>query len=132
METKLSKSILFVTAFFLLCGFTSLFTAPVVIATEVRSREYSSSGKYRPSAFMVIEAKSRHTIVASKRRFEIMRETRILDRRGREITIHDLPVPCQAQVDYETFSDSDPIAIKIRIKKVFPGASTDWVDSLQE
>ena len=126
MGIKLSKSIFFVAAFFFLCSFPSLFTAPVVIAME------EGRGKYQPSAFMVIEAKSRHMIVASKKRFEIMRETRILDRNGREISIQNLPVPCQAQVDYETFSYTDPIAIKIRIKKVFPGATTDWVDALPE
>jgi hypothetical protein len=89
-------------------------------------------GEYMPSAFMLIEAKSRHSIVASKRQFEIMRETRILNRSGKEIRIQNLPVPCQAQVDYETSPYDDPIALKIRIKKVFPGASTDWSDSMPE
>jgi hypothetical protein len=121
-----SKIIFVVAVISFLCGFSSLFPVPVVIAME------EGSGEYRPSAFMVIEAKTRHTIVASKRRFEIMRETRILDRRGREISIQNLPVPCKAQVDYETFSFGDPIAIKILIKKVFPGASTDWADSMPE
>jgi hypothetical protein len=89
-------------------------------------------GAYKPSAFMVIEAKSMHSIVASKRQFEIIRGTRILDGSGKEIKIQNLPVPCKAQIDYETFAYGDPIALKIRIKEVFPGASTDWSDSIPE
>ena len=126
MGLKLSKSIFVVAAFLLLCGLGSLFRVPVAIAMEDVIEEY------RPSAFMVIEAKSRHSIFASKRRFEIMRETRILDGSGKEIRIQNLPVPCQAQVDYETFTYGDPIALKILIKKVFPGASTDWSDSMPD
>ena len=126
MGNKLTKSILVVLAFFLLCGWKILLPVPMAIAMEEEIEEFI------PSAFMVIEAKSRHSIVASKRQFEIMGETQILNRRGNEIRIQDLPVPCQAQVDYETAPYSNPIALKIRIKKVFPGASTDWSDLLPE
>ena len=126
MGSKLIKSIFVVAAFFLLCGLESLLPVPVAIAME------EEIGEYKPSAFMLIEAKSRHSIVASKRRFEIMRETRILDGSGKEIRIQNLPVPCKAQVDYETSAYGDPIALKILIKKVFPGASTDWSVSMPD
>ena len=126
MGSKLTKSIFFVTAFLFLFGLGNSFPVPMAIAME------EEIGEYKPSAFMLIEAKSRHSIVASKRRFEIMRETLILDGSGKEIKIQNLPVPCKAQVDYETASYGDPIALKIRIKKVFPGASTDWSDSTPE
>jgi hypothetical protein len=88
--------------------------------------------EYRPSAFMVIEAKSLHSIVASKRQFELTRETQIFDGNGKEIRIKDLPVPCKAQVDYETSNHGDPVALKIVIKQVFPGASTDWSDVMPD
>ena len=126
MGSKLTKSIFFVTAFLFLCGLGNSFPVPMAIAME------EEIGEYKPSAFMLIEAKSRHSIVASKRRFEIMRETRILDGSGKEIRIQNLPVPCKAQVDYETSAYGDPIALKILIKKVFPGASTDWSDSMPD
>jgi hypothetical protein len=126
MGSKLSKSIFFVAAFFLFCGLEILFPVPMTIAME------DMVERYQPSAFMLIEAKSRHSIVASKRQFEIIRGTRILDRSGKEIRIQNLPVPCKAQVDYETFAYGDPIALKILIKEVFPGASTNWSDSMPE
>jgi hypothetical protein len=126
MGLKLSKSIFVVAAFLLLCGLGSLFRVPGAIAREEGIKEY------KPSAFMVIEAKSRHAIVASKRQFEITKETRIFDGSGQEIRIQNLPVPCKAQVDYETFTYGDPVVLKILIKKVFPGASTNWSDSLPE
>ena len=126
MGSKLTKSIFVVTAFLLLSGLESPFPVPMAIAME------EEIGEYKPSAFMLIEAKSRHSIVASKRQFEIMRDTLILDGSGKEIKIQNLPVPCKAQVDYDTAPYSDPIALKIRIKKVFPGASTDWSDSMPD
>lgn len=119
MGSKLSKRIVFAAAFVLLCGLGSLCRMPVTFAVEEGMQEY------RPSAFMVIEAKSRHSIVSSKRPFEVKRETRILDERGKEIKIQNLPVPCIAQVDYETSTYGDPVALKIRIREVFPGASID-------
>ena len=126
MGSKLTKSIFVVTAFLLICGTEISFPVPMAIAME------EEIGEYTPSAFMLIEAKSMHSIVASKRQFEIMRETRILNGSGKEIRIQNLPVPCQAQVDYETSAYGDPIALKIRVKKVFPGASTDWSDSMPD
>ena len=126
MGNKLTKSIFVVAVFLLLCGLQSSFRVSMTSAME------EEIGAYKPSAFMLIEAKSRHSIVASKRRFEIMRDTLILDGSGKEIKIQNLPVPCKAQVDYESAPYGDPIALKIRIKKVFPGASTDWSDSMPE
>lgn len=126
MGLKLSKSIFVAAAFLLLWGSGSLFRVPGAVAREEGIKEY------KPSAFMVIEAKSRHAIVASRRQFAITRQTRILDRNGKNIGIQNLPVPCKAKVDYETFTYGDPIAVKIQIKKVFPGASTNWSESLPE
>jgi len=126
MGSRLGKSIFFVAVFLLLCGWESLCRVSLTIAVE------EGIGKYRPSAFMLIEAKSPHSIVASKRRFEIRKETRILNRNGRPIRIQNLPVPCKAQVDYETSEFGDPVALKIRIKDVFPGARTDWSDMMRD
>ena len=88
--------------------------------------------EYKPSAFMVIESKSLYSIVASKRHFELTKETQIFDGNGKEIGIKKLPVPCKAQVDYETSNYGDPVALKILIKQVYPGASTEWPESMPE
>ena len=126
MFRKLSKNISVAAALLMSFQIGVFFGISGAIAMEEGVEEY------RPSAFMVIEAKSPHSIVASKRQFELTRETQIFDRHGKEIRIQNLPVPCKAQVDYETSTYGDPVAVKILIKKVFPGASLKWSDSMPE
>jgi hypothetical protein len=126
MFRKLRKNIFVAAALLMLFQMGVFLGVSKAIAMEEGVEEY------RPSAFMVIEAKSPYSIVASKRQFELTRETQIFDRHGKEIRIQNLPVPCKAQVDYDTSSYGDPVALKIIIKQVFPGASTDWSDPIPE
>lgn len=126
MFSKMSQCIFITAAFLTLYGLSILFHVSGAIAME------NGIDEYRPSAFMLIEAKSPHSIVASKKQFEITIETRILDGSGKDINIQNLPVPCIAQVDYENAPYGNPIALMIRLKEVFPGASTDWSESTPE
>ena len=126
MFLKMNKCIFITAAILTLCGLRIFFHVSGAIAME------NGVGEYRPSAFMHVEAKSIDSIVASKRQFEITIETRILDATGKDITIQSLPVPCIAQVDYENTAYGNPVALMIRIKQVFPGASTDWSEPTPE
>ena len=81
---------------------------------------------YQPSAFMVIQNKTVHEIVVSKQRFEVTRETEILDVNGSLIKLQMLPVPCKAQIDYELRAYGDPVALRIKIMEVFAGATLNW------
>ena len=126
MFRKRRKNIFFAAALLMLFRMGAFFGVSEAIAMEDGVEEY------RPSAFMVIEAKSLHSIAASKKQFELTRETQIFDRNGKEIRIQNLPVPCKAQVEYDTSNYGDPVALKILIKQVFPGASTDWSEAMPE
>ena len=81
---------------------------------------------YQPSAFMVIQCKTVHEIVASKQRFAVTKETEILDINGSPIKLQMLPVPCKAQIDYEQVAYSGMVVLRIRVKEVFAGATTNW------
>jgi len=81
---------------------------------------------YQPSAFMVIQSKTVHEIVASKQRFAVTKETEILDINGSPIKLQMLPVPCKAQIDYEQVAYSGMVVLRIRVKEVFAGATTNW------
>ena len=126
MIREVRKNIFIAAALLIFFPIGILFPVPIAFAMEAGVDEY------RPSAFMVIEAKSLHSIIASKRHFELTGRTQIFDTNGKEIRIENLPVPCKAQVDYETSTYGDPVAVKILIKKVFPGASLKWSDSMPE
>ena len=81
---------------------------------------------YQPSAFVVIEGKTAHEIVASKQRFTVTRETEILGLNDNPIKLQMLPVPCKAQVDYELRAYGDPIVLRIKLIEVFAGATLNW------
>jgi hypothetical protein len=83
-------------------------------------------GVYQPSAIMVIQSKEWGLIRTLKSRFVITSGTKITDSRGQALTIRSLPVPCEAEVAYEPYDYGDPVARKIVLRRVFPGASTKW------
>jgi hypothetical protein len=53
-------------------------------------------------------------------------QARILLLKCTEFLIH------KAQVDYESLTYADPVAVKIIVKEVFPGATTEWILPLPE
>ena len=124
MFRKTGKNIFVVAAVLMLLRMGIFLSVSGAMAVEHGIEEY------KPSAFMVIESKSLYSIVASKRHFELKRGTQIFDGNGKEIGIQKLPVPCKAQVDYEESNFGDPVALKILIREVFPGASTEWTESI--
>ena len=81
---------------------------------------------YQPSAFMVIQSKTVHEIVASKKSFAVTKETEILDVNGSLIKLQMLPVPCKAQIDYEHAAYGGLVVLRIKVKEVFAGATTNW------
>ena len=46
--------------------------------------------------------------------------------------MRELPVPCEAKIQYQPVKYDDPTALKIVVKNIFPGASTDWSTPLPE
>jgi len=81
---------------------------------------------YQPSAFMVIQSKTVHEIVASKKSFAVTKETEILDVNGSLIKLQMLPVPCKAQIDYKQAAYGGLVVLRIKVKEVFAGATTNW------
>ncbi len=102
------------------------FNVPQEVAAEKTVREYE------PSSLMLVESKDIDSIIASRKRFRITAQTKIVDRNGKEITIGDLLVPCQAKIQYHPVKYDDPKALKIVVKDILPGASTSWSTPLPE
>jgi hypothetical protein len=96
------------------------------------SAEEKSTKEYQPRALMVVESKDIYSIIASKKLYQITAKTKIFSPNGMEIPLRELPVPCEAKVQYEPVTYDDPTALKIVVKNIFPGASTDWSIPLPE
>lgn len=81
---------------------------------------------YKPSSLVVIEGKTPRMILSTKQRFMVTSRTEIFDGRGKELTLRKLPVPCKAEVEYETWTYGQPSALEIVVREVYPGATTEW------
>jgi hypothetical protein len=103
-----------------------LFIGAVVMAAEDVTEDY------QPSTFVTIRGKTEHCVITLDGRFYVTRQTKIFDSLGREIQIHELPVPCNAKIKYETLNSGDPEALKIFVNNVFPSATTEWIIPLPE
>ena len=122
---RVAKRCLITVAALTLISFAWTFIVPQA-AAEKPAREY------QPSALMVVESKDIYSIIASKKLFRITPKTRLFDPHGKEITIRELPVPCNAKIQYQPVKYDDPTALKIVVMDIFPGASTSWSTPLPE
>ena len=88
-----------------------------LVATSILmfSQSPAFAGRLK-SATMTIELKTDDAIVSRERQFVVDESTVILDASGRGIELSDLPVPCQAEVEYELRMDQDPLCLKIAVK----------------
>ena len=109
----------------LIVMFTTVCTAFIFWTLRASGME-SDIKQYQPSAFMVIQSKTGHEIVASKQRFTVTTETEILDINNNPLRLQMLPVPCRAQIDYEQRDYGGLIALRIKVKEVFADATTNW------
>ena len=121
MKERKGFFIIILLAFVLITG---LAQGPAPALAAENSRE--GKAVYRPSAIMVIQNKERGLVRTLKSRFVITSGTKILDSGGTAMTIRSLPVPCEAEVEYEDYPYGDPVARKIVLRRAFPGASSKW------
>jgi len=96
-----------------------LFIGPRAISAE------KGTNVSEKSSIVVIQRKDKYAIMTSEQRFFITERTKIFDLGGKEITIRDLPVPCKAQIQDQPLSNNYQEALKITIREVSLGASTD-------
>lgn len=122
--TKKSLMKAFVLSLIFLAG---LFSGPFLTdskASEEESEMYSS---------VLIQGKYIDAILAYKdMRYTVTKLTKIFDSSGNAMTIADLPVPCRAKIYSQPQEYNDPIATKIIITEIMPGATTDWYVPLPE
>ncbi|MFB0521790.1 MAG: hypothetical protein ACETWD_10250 [Desulfatiglandales bacterium] len=84
------------------------------------------------SGSVKIEGKTSDSIILAERHFIVTESTTILDVNGKKIQLTNLPVPCEAEIQYRLRMDQDPVTLKIVIKRVLPGSSTMWSTSTSE
>ncbi|MEA3548203.1 MAG: hypothetical protein U9R66_11140 [Thermodesulfobacteriota bacterium] len=71
------------------------------------------------------------TILTSEQRFNIIEETEVL-MGDKEISMDNLPVPCQAQIIFQPLRKNNANVLQIKVLKLLAGASTRWPEQQPE
>ena len=66
----------------------------------------------------LIKDKGDYGILIDGRRYRINEATIILDLLGKEIPSCDLPVPCEALVEYKRIKGLDPVCLRIEMRRL--------------
>ena len=111
---------------------TCFLTTGLAISIVEASESPEGTESYKPSAIMVIQSKDIGLIRTLKNRYAIASGTEILDRAGNALTLKALPVPCEAEVTYKPYEYGDDFVLKIVLRKVMPGASSNWSQPMPE
>ena len=70
-----------------------------------------------------IEKKGDSRIIINGNRYLVDKSTIIIDVDGKNITLCDLAVPCEAVVEYRSRENQEPVCLKIETKRLLKGAS---------
>jgi hypothetical protein len=66
----------------------------------------------------LIKSKGDNGVTINSRRYGISKSTIILDLMGKEIPLCDLPIPCEALVEYRMIAGQDPVCLRIEVKRL--------------
>jgi hypothetical protein len=91
---------------------------PVVFAT-------ASTEENAVHARVVIQDKAPGVIVIKGEHFKVTDATLILDILGKRIPLCDLPVPCEADVEYQRGEGTAPVCLVIETRRLLPGANIE-------
>ncbi len=70
----------------------------------------------------LIKDKGDDGIIVDGRRYRVTESTIILDLLGKEIPLCDLPVPCEALVEYQRIDGLDPVCLRIEMRRLLEGS----------
>jgi hypothetical protein len=62
----------------------------------------------------------------------VAEDTAIFNMHGKQISLTDLAVPCEATVQYRLIMDKSPVVLRIQLKRLLPGASVSPLFHLRE
>lgn len=66
----------------------------------------------------LIKSKGDNGVLIDSRRYGISESTIILDLLGKEIPLCDLPVPCEALVEFHMIAGQDPVCLRIEMTRL--------------
>ncbi|MEJ2586125.1 MAG: hypothetical protein P8165_00790 [Deltaproteobacteria bacterium] len=74
---------------------------------------------------VVIQDKAPGAIIINGERFKVTDATLIIDILGKRIALCDLPVPCEADVEYQQSEGPSSLCLVIETRRLLPGADVE-------
>ena len=66
----------------------------------------------------LIKDKGDYGVLIDGRRYRVTESTIIFDILGKKIPLCDLPIPCEALVEYRVVEEQNPICLRIEVKRL--------------
>ena len=117
-----------------ICRIVFWFIIPIFVITAHPGTVFPKSAPQSLDrlATVTISGKTADAVLVSERPFTIIESTIIVNVKGKKIQLSDLAVPCNAEIEYRLRMDENPLALKITVKKLLQGATTQWPASGSE
>jgi len=118
-------------AFNAVCFWVLLLILPILIFPGVGMGEGQGTVWVR-NMTLQINAKTEGSILVGERHFKVTEATIISNVGGKKIPLIDLPIPCEARVQYRLSMDKEPEIVKMSVRKIFPHSTPAWVYQVRE
>lgn len=73
-----------------------------------------------------------YAVFTREQRLSWTEDTRLYAPNGQDMSIDELPVPCEAEIEYLPLPQGSANAVLVKVKKIGPGAKRDWAKPLPE
>ncbi len=90
----------------------------IVPPSMVLGMDGSSDGKIETIKSALIKDKGDYGILIKNQRYKVTESTLIFDLLGKEIPLCDLPVPCEASVEYKKLSETVFVCLRIEMRRL--------------
>ena len=97
----------------------------IVFVLPAAAYATASTQENAVSERVVIQDKAPGVILINGERFKVTDATLILDIFGKRIALCDLPVPCEADVEYQQSEGPSSLCLVIETRRLLPGADTE-------
>jgi hypothetical protein len=81
---------------------------------------------------LIVSSKTDQAVTVGERPFMVTGETKIFNQYGKQISLAELAVPCEAMVQYRLIMDKSPVVVRLQVKKQLPGATVSPLLHLRE
>lgn len=98
----------------------------VVVEKKIRKRIFAGGDKQLSEDPGPEDAYSIKFVVISKLRYDFIDESVVVDGNGKNLSPNELPVPCEADLTYQTVGHGTRNILSLRVLRKLPSSTQQW------